>query len=237
MRGDSLIFHTLNIFTIEFLNHDLLHLGFYLEIGCFVSIVSTKIPFKGTGKEYIGDDITEIQTSVKRALQSCCQQLRSHLTKRNAMRDANQRKSRLVKYIPDATRSIIGILEEMKKRKLESGDDDDEGSSPRKIPRSVRETQRIEKECSSIIQQLDDKEITEKIISDSLVEAIETHGASAEGASASSGDNKNGKGSDSENAHPVYLVPMKKLEDASHDIHHGLFTFRPMNPMAMAMLK
>lgn len=30
-----------------------------------MSIVSTKIPFKGTGKEYIGDDITEIATAVK----------------------------------------------------------------------------------------------------------------------------------------------------------------------------
>jgi hypothetical protein len=30
-----------------------------------VSIVSTKIPFKGTGKEYIGDDITEISSAVK----------------------------------------------------------------------------------------------------------------------------------------------------------------------------
>jgi len=27
--------------------------------------VSTKIPFKGTGKEYIGDDITEIASAVK----------------------------------------------------------------------------------------------------------------------------------------------------------------------------
>ena len=42
------------------------------RIGVFVSIVSTKIPFKGTSKEYIGDDATEIQQSVKRALQGCC---------------------------------------------------------------------------------------------------------------------------------------------------------------------
>ncbi|KAL2940882.1 DNA topoisomerase 6 subunit B [Bienertia sinuspersici] len=35
------------------------------RIGVFVSIVSTKIPFKGTGKEYIGDDITEIASAVK----------------------------------------------------------------------------------------------------------------------------------------------------------------------------
>lgn len=38
------------------------------KIGVFVSIVSTKIPFKGTGKEYIGDDITEIASAVK----VCC---------------------------------------------------------------------------------------------------------------------------------------------------------------------
>jgi DNA topoisomerase VI subunit B len=35
------------------------------KIGVFVSIVSTKIPFKGTGKEYIGDDIDEISAAVK----------------------------------------------------------------------------------------------------------------------------------------------------------------------------
>lgn len=35
------------------------------KIGVFVSIVSTKIPFKGTGKEYIGDDISEIANAVK----------------------------------------------------------------------------------------------------------------------------------------------------------------------------
>lgn len=35
------------------------------KIGVFVSIVSTKIPFKGTGKEYIGDDVTEMAAAVK----------------------------------------------------------------------------------------------------------------------------------------------------------------------------
>lgn len=34
-------------------------------MGVFVSIVSTKIPFKGTGKEYIGDDVEEIASAVK----------------------------------------------------------------------------------------------------------------------------------------------------------------------------
>jgi hypothetical protein len=34
--------------------------------------VSTKIPFKGTSKEYVGEDVTEIFKSVKRALQGEC---------------------------------------------------------------------------------------------------------------------------------------------------------------------
>ena len=37
----------------------------------FVSIVSTKIPFKGAGKEYIGDDIEEMVAAVKHAIQAC----------------------------------------------------------------------------------------------------------------------------------------------------------------------
>jgi hypothetical protein len=39
------------------------------KVGVFVSIVSTKIPFKGAGKEYIGDDIPEMVAAVKSAIQ------------------------------------------------------------------------------------------------------------------------------------------------------------------------
>jgi hypothetical protein len=35
------------------------------KVGVFVSLVSTKIPFKGTGKEYIGDDDGRIGSVVK----------------------------------------------------------------------------------------------------------------------------------------------------------------------------
>ncbi len=46
-----------------------------LQVGVFVSIVSTKIPFKGAGKEYIGDDVTEMVAAVKHAIQQCCLQV------------------------------------------------------------------------------------------------------------------------------------------------------------------
>jgi DNA topoisomerase-6 subunit B len=201
------------------------------RICVFVSIVSTKVPFKGTGKEYIGDDITEIQTSVKRALQSCCQQLRSQLTKRNALRDANQRRSRLVKYVPDATRSIFGILDVMRKRKAEEEEAKEGGEiqvhSPRKIPRTVAAARISEQENTRTIKQLDEEVITEDVIQSCLLEAIEAQqGSLADGVENSGGDKKT-NGNDGE-AQPAFLLPMKSLDDASSDIHHSLFTFRPM---------
>ncbi|CAI9270094.1 unnamed protein product [Lactuca saligna] len=54
------------------------------KIGVYVNIVSTKIPFKGSGMEYIGDDISKIiAKAVKTCLEDCCNQLRSLDLKRN----------------------------------------------------------------------------------------------------------------------------------------------------------
>lgn len=88
-----------------------------------MSIVSTKIPFKGTGKEYIGDDITEIATAVKvhsnynphvtvpalhgnmtllhlqSALKQCCLQLKSKIVKKLQARERQDRKRNLNRYI------------------------------------------------------------------------------------------------------------------------------------------
>ncbi|XP_075500761.1 DNA topoisomerase 6 subunit B isoform X1 [Primulina tabacum] len=98
------------------------------KIGVFVSIVSTKIPFKGTGKEYIGDDINEIASAVKIAIQQCCAQLKSKIVKRIQAREQQERKRSLSKYIPNATGAIYEILKEMssshasKKRRSEDKD-------------------------------------------------------------------------------------------------------------------
>ncbi|CAH1451909.1 unnamed protein product [Lactuca virosa] len=62
------------------------------KIGVFVSIVSTKIPFKGTGKEYIGDDISEIANAVKTSLKQCCVQLKSKILKKIQACEQQERK-------------------------------------------------------------------------------------------------------------------------------------------------
>ncbi|XWS73487.1 hypothetical protein CRYUN_Cryun02cG0133500 [Craigia yunnanensis] len=100
------------------------------KIGVFVSIVSTKIPFKGTGKEYIGDDISEIASAVKSAIQQCCIQLKSKIVKKMQAREQQERKQNLSKYIPDATNAVYDVLKEMaksrasKKKHYEEGDAD-----------------------------------------------------------------------------------------------------------------
>ena len=80
------------------------------KVGVFVSLVSTKVPFKGTGKEYIGDDIPEVHNAVKRALERCCLQLKAKIVKQRAIADDKERRKNLTKYIPDVSRAIYSTL-------------------------------------------------------------------------------------------------------------------------------
>ncbi|CAM8964552.1 unnamed protein product [Rhodiola kirilowii] len=82
------------------------------KIGVFVSIVSTKIPFKGTGKEYIGDDISEIAAAVKYSIQQCCLQLKTKIVKKIQAREQQERKRILKRYITDVSSAIHGVLKE-----------------------------------------------------------------------------------------------------------------------------
>ena len=87
------------------------------HIGVFISIVSTKIPYKGnhiyrciyihtttpahligTSKEYIGADITEIHKAVKTAIQGCCLQLKTQLSISLKAKNDYERKRLLTKY-------------------------------------------------------------------------------------------------------------------------------------------
>jgi DNA topoisomerase-6 subunit B len=178
--------------------------------------VSTKIPYKGTGKEYIGDDITEISASVKRALQTCCQQLRTHLLKRNALRDQKDRRSKLTKYIPDVTRALYALLDGMRKRHQE--EPSAATQSPRKRPRTDPS---LVKDMSD---RLDQGGVTAALIKQSLEEAVNVQNSFVELEQAQKSKEKGGV--------PLFLVPLFDFDDASHDIDHPLFTFRPIKPVA-----
>jgi DNA topoisomerase VI B subunit len=80
------------------------------KVGVFVSVVSTKIPFKGAGKEYMADDVEEIQAAVRAAIQACGLQLKQKIARAQAAKEQRQRKRNLVKYIPNVAAAVQAVL-------------------------------------------------------------------------------------------------------------------------------
>ncbi|MCS7384641.1 MAG: DNA topoisomerase VI subunit B, partial [archaeon GB-1867-097] len=70
-----------------------------MPIAFFIHIVSTKVPYKTVGKEYIADK-PEISYEIEWALKTCARRLKSYLT-RKARRAAVQRKLNILeRYLP-----------------------------------------------------------------------------------------------------------------------------------------
>ncbi|EOD08674.1 type II DNA topoisomerase VI subunit B, partial [Emiliania huxleyi CCMP1516] len=71
-----------------------------------------QVPFKGTGKEYIGDDIPEDAAApapsdaLALLLRRCCLQLKAKIVKQRALADEREKKKNLTKYIPDVSRAL-----------------------------------------------------------------------------------------------------------------------------------
>ena len=86
------------------------------KVGVFVSLVSTKIPFKGAGKEYIADDVKDIQDSIRSAIQNCCIQLKKKIVRQQAAREQKQRKRNLSKYIPNVASAVHTVLQSIADR-------------------------------------------------------------------------------------------------------------------------
>jgi len=143
------------------------------KISVFVSIVSTKIPFKGTGKEYIGDDIPEISEAVLKCIKECCRQLKVTVDKRNRIASNAQRSNALKKYVPNIASALCKVMDEIDNR--ESGRSDfhfavnpDDELEMRHEERSVR-NQEMLSEIKSII---DDRDMA-MVIADSLHHVID----------------------------------------------------------------
>jgi DNA topoisomerase VI subunit B len=178
---------------------------------------------------------TEIHQSVKRALQACCQQLRSHLTKRNALKDAKTRRSKLIRYAPDISRSLFGLLDGMRQRKKES---DGPEQSDGRIDRSPMKRLRLDPNVSKrFIDLLDQNHINEDTLHSSLVESIDTDPPKLlDSADYNENDDdvctKATIAAAAVDAVPLYIIPLfNRGDDAAHDICHPIFTFRPIVPL------
>jgi len=87
-------------------------------VGVFVSIVSTKIPFSGAGKECISNEVEELAAAVSDALKSCGRQLKAKMMKREKLREQAERKRKLVKYIASVCNSIYTVAASAAKRRV-----------------------------------------------------------------------------------------------------------------------
>ena len=81
------------------------------RVGVFVSLVSTKIPFKGTSKEYVGEDAHEIHDAIRECLMACGSQLKAQLAKRDLHQRDRDRRKNLLRYVPDVAAALCGVLQ------------------------------------------------------------------------------------------------------------------------------
>ena len=150
---------------------------------------------------------------------------------RNAIKDARTRRSKLVKYVPDVSRSLFGLLDGMRQRRRAADNEP--------LPEIPHKKMRLDPNVSSqIIEKLDGSYITEDSIQASLLEsidsdipntfdftkAIDTIDAVAKAKNAVA----------SLPIVPIYLVPLFNFDDTSHDVIYPLFTFRPIVPLINA---
>ncbi|MCC6043492.1 MAG: DNA topoisomerase VI subunit B, partial [Desulfurococcaceae archaeon] len=74
-----------------------------------VHVCSTKVPFKGVGKESIAD-IPELRREVKLGIMEAARGLKQYLSKKIREEEAKKRAENIAKYIPEVARSLSIIL-------------------------------------------------------------------------------------------------------------------------------
>ncbi|XP_009374831.2 DNA topoisomerase 6 subunit B [Pyrus x bretschneideri] len=171
------------------------------KIGVFVSIVSTKIPFKGTGKEYIGDDITEIASAVKSALQQCCIQLKTKIVKKMQAREQQERKRSLSKYLDNACTVFYDVWKEIKAQKSE-------------------QSHAAKKQRDEMYKEISNQTVTKEILKEKLLQHVEQvdYEMALEYATQT--------GVSEEPREAIFLQSLEAAEDSFIDLHSPTFVFR-----------
>ncbi|OYT41071.1 MAG: DNA topoisomerase VI subunit B [Desulfurococcales archaeon ex4484_58] len=74
----------------------------------FVHICSTKVPFKGVGKESIAD-VPEIRREIKLGISEVARRLRNYLSKKRREEELRKKVVNIAKYVPEITRALTTI--------------------------------------------------------------------------------------------------------------------------------
>ena len=139
------------------------------RVGVFVSLVSTKIPFKGAGKEYMADDVETIQNAVRSAIQNCCSQLKQKIVKQQAAKEQRQRKKNLTKYIPNVASAVYTVLSNMTESTIRQGSGSEQPLNERR--RSKR--RKLTESDESVLSGVRTGSISEKLLIQRLTDHVE----------------------------------------------------------------
>jgi len=83
-----------------------------------VHICSTKIPYKGVGKESIAD-VPEIEREIELAIRDVARKLKTYIAKKRKEREEAEKAVAIAKYIPDVANALAKIFEDVPKEKIE----------------------------------------------------------------------------------------------------------------------
>ncbi|MFX1564258.1 MAG: DNA topoisomerase VI subunit B [Promethearchaeota archaeon] len=79
-----------------------------MPIAAFVAVVSTKIPFKTAGKEFIAD-LSELEYDIRMGLMECARGLKAHLRQKEKAQRERMRANVYEKYLPIIARDISAL--------------------------------------------------------------------------------------------------------------------------------
>ncbi|WP_440060093.1 DNA topoisomerase VI subunit B [Thermogladius sp. 4427co] len=93
----------------EDINWDNYLITFPAPLIILVHVCSTKVPFKGVGKESIAD-VPEVRREIKLAISEVARKLRNYITEKQKELEAQRKVIYLAKYIPEVVKSIETIF-------------------------------------------------------------------------------------------------------------------------------
>ena len=87
------------------INWRIYNVEFPAPLVVLVHIASTKVPYKGVGKESISD-VPEIEAEIRNAVQEVARRLKVHISRKRRQEEARRKVITIAKYIPEVARSL-----------------------------------------------------------------------------------------------------------------------------------
>ena len=105
------------------INWKLYLINFPAPLVVLVHIASTKVPYKGVGKESISE-IPELEQEIKNGIQEVARRLRAYISRKIREAETLRRITTLAKYIPEIARSLAILSKPPEKWSLPSPDEE-----------------------------------------------------------------------------------------------------------------